>query len=479
MYQKLISTIALFAIWSSSSLLAADLTFTTVSAQSSQSAASGVAYATQGSSVAAIQFDLKFDTTALALTATAGTAATNAGKTLSQAVQADGTLRLILAGVNAQILADGPLVNLSIQVASDACPFAYRMEIQNVIASDALGHTVSTSVHPGLVLVSTPTIIPVPNKCLVPYPVSVFRDTSDAVRMSRYGFPTLLNAGGSFGSDPTAAQSSNGNVYVAARDNANAVSANMYNASTQTWRGWQSAGGATTGTPSTAVTSTGTQWVAARSSNAYWLVSFNSSGTPGSWIPLAGVFSTDPQLTACPDGSLYVIGKDNFNALWSGHYIPGTGFQSFVLGGGVIKGTPSVSCGTDNAAYILARDNSNSNWIARVWGNSWTGWYNGGGISGMDPRIAPLGGSMGVVTIASTGSVYRNAFTEGTTNGWQSWTGVTGILTDLTPEGVNGEVYLIGPAPTTSAIWWWNQTIGWTGTGNPGVIKGSPSGAPR
>jgi hypothetical protein len=34
-------------------------------------------------------------------------------------------------------------------------------------------------------------------------------------------------------------------------------------------------------------------------------------------------FATDPVITACGDGSLYLVGKDKYNALWSGHYIPG------------------------------------------------------------------------------------------------------------------------------------------------------------
>ena len=120
---------------------------------------------------------------------------------------------------------------------------------------------------------------------------------------------------------------------------------------------------------------------------------------------LLRVFSTDPVLTACGDGSLYVVGKDNYNVLWSGHYIPGTGFQGFVLGGGVVQGKPSVSCGSDNTAYISARDNYNSSWVARVSGNTWTGWFNGGAVTNIDTRIAALGGSLAIVILDATGAV--------------------------------------------------------------------------
>ena len=71
--------------------------------------------------------------------------------------------------------------------------------------------------------------------------------------------------------------------------------------------------------------------------------------------PCRGSFTTDPAIAACVDGSIYVVGKDNSSALWSGRYIPGTGFQNFVFFGGAVTGKPSVSCGSDNAIYILAR----------------------------------------------------------------------------------------------------------------------------
>ena len=58
-------------------------------------------------------------------------------------------------------------------------------------------------------------------------------------------------------------------------------------------------------------------------------------------------------VAACGDGSIYVVGKDSFNALWSRRYIPGAGFQPYQLGGGVVQGKPSVTCGNDNAIELL------------------------------------------------------------------------------------------------------------------------------
>jgi hypothetical protein len=307
-----------------------------------------------------------------------------------------------------------------------------------------------------------------------------FRDTAGGIRLSSYPSSALFNSDGLFASDPSAAQDSSGNTFVTARDTFNAVWANVYSASNQTWGGWQFGGGVIQGVPSVAVAGAGTGWIGSRDNyNSYWLLSYGTSTGFGSWTHLAGVFATDPVITSCSDGSLYVVGKDNYNALWSGHYIPGTGFQGFVLGGGVVQGKPAVSCGSDNAAYIVARDNYNSNWIARVAGNTWTGWFNGGAVTNIDPRIAALGGSLAVVILDGTGAVYRSTFLEGSGNGWQGWTNVGGVLSDVAAAAVGGELFFAGRAPNGD-LWWWQQNGNqWTGIGNNGVAAGALSASPK
>ncbi len=233
------------------------------------------------------------------------------------------------------------------------------------------------------------------------------------------------------------------------------------------------------GVPSIAVAGT-TGWIASRDAyNSYWLLSYTPGAGFGAWTHLNGVFATDPVITACGDGSLYLIGKDNYSALWSGHYIPGTGFQGFVLGGGVVQGKPSVSCGSDNGAYIAVRDNYDSSWVARVSGNAWTGWFNGGAVTNIDTRIAALGGSLAIVILDATGATYRTTFTEGTVNGWQPWTSVGGVLADIAPAGVGGELFFVGRTPADD-LWWWQQAGSqWTWIGNNGVAAGALSSAPR
>jgi hypothetical protein len=311
---------------------------------------------------------------------------------------------------------------------------------------------------------------------------AALRNSGGNILAASYPSSVLTNMGGLFASDPSAAQDISGNTLLVARDNFNGIWTNgiFINAYGVGVPGqWQLGGGVIQGVPAITVAGS-TQWVASRDAySAYWLVSHSQETGFGEWVPLAGVFATDPAITSCGDGTIYVVGKDFYNALWSGRYIPGIGFQGFVLGGGVVEGNPSVSCGSDSAVYIAVRDNYNSNWVARVSGNTWTGWFNGGAVTNIDTRIAALGGSLAIAILDSTGAVYRTTFTEGTGNGWQPWISVGGVLADIAPAGVNGELFFLGRAPNGD-LWWWQQNSNqWSWIGNNGVAAGALASAPR
>jgi hypothetical protein len=310
---------------------------------------------------------------------------------------------------------------------------------------------------------------------------AVFRNTVGSIELSPYASATLSNSGGLFASDPSAAQNLGADTFVTARDNYDSIWANVYNANSSVWSGWQFGGGITQGVPALAVDNTGTGWIASRDTyNSYWLVSYTTGNGFGTWTPLLGIFSTDPVVTACGDGSIYLIGKDNWNSLWSGHYIPGTGFQGWHFGGGIIAGKPAATCGADNAVYVVAEDSWNSNWMVRVSGNTWGTWYFGGAVTSLTPRIATLGtGNEAVVILDPTNVVWSTTYTEGTGNGWQPWVQVGGILSDVAPAGVGGELYLVGKSPTGD-LWWWQQAGSqWTWIGNNGVVAGALAAAPR
>ena len=194
---------------------------------------------------------------------------------------------------------------------------------------------------------------------------------------------------------------------------------------------------------------------------------------------LGGVFATDPVMSAAPDGSIYIVGRDNSNAIWSGHYVPGSGFQGWISGGAVAHGMPSVTAGSDNAAYIAIRDNSNAAWMGRVLGNTWSGWFYGGGVVNTDPIVATMPGGVNFTTILdSGGAVWYRPFEEGPSNGWQTWTPVGGVLQSVTASADVDGLFIAGLTP--SGVWWYRQSSAtWTAAGLAGFTASPLDASPR
>ncbi len=258
-------------------------------------------------------------------------------------------------------------------------------------------------------------------------------------------------------SDPSIAQDANGNIAVAARYNDGRV-LTSYRSATGIWTALQSTAFIFQGVPSVAITPNGDIWFADRDiSNRLGLLRYASGEVASNYVYQGGEFETDPVIAACPDGSVYMVGKSAYNSLWSIHYVPGGAQPIFVSGGGVIQGKPAVACGSDNAAYIAGRDSFSSVWVARVSADTWTDWWNGGAVAFTDPKIVALGGSLAIVILDAGGAVFRSAFTEGAGNGWQAWSNVGGILGDVAPVGVGGELYFLG-RDASAHLWWWKQT---------------------
>jgi len=102
-----------------------------------------VSFASQSSAVTAIQFDLQYDSSALSLSAVAGDAARIAGKTLFFRDLASGQRRFLIAGINQNLLADGALINLFVELVPTAPTGTYPLKLLNVVASDASAHAVT------------------------------------------------------------------------------------------------------------------------------------------------------------------------------------------------------------------------------------------------------------------------------------------------------------------------------------------------
>src|SRR5438105_2225867 len=75
-------------------------------------------YSGQGDPVSAIQFDLVYDSSAMTVTATAGSGVASTAKTLYSAAVTSGQLRVALVGLDQGLLPDGVPVSLAISVST-------------------------------------------------------------------------------------------------------------------------------------------------------------------------------------------------------------------------------------------------------------------------------------------------------------------------------------------------------------------------
>jgi uncharacterized protein (TIGR03437 family) len=102
-----------------------------------------VAFASQGSSVSGIQFDVQFDDSAISMGAILGDSATNAGKGLYAVSVVPGTKRLVIVGQNQNAILDGTLVSLFINVSPSASSGVYPLKFSNVVGTDPAGQAIA------------------------------------------------------------------------------------------------------------------------------------------------------------------------------------------------------------------------------------------------------------------------------------------------------------------------------------------------
>jgi hypothetical protein len=183
-------------------------------------------------------------------------------------------------------------------------------------------------------------------------------------------------------------------------------------------------------------------------------------------------------MAADNDGSLYLAGKDQSNAIWSGYVDSAGTFGGWRAGHGVLKGNPSIAVGVDHAAYIAARDFSNALWMARVSVNTWGGWMQGGGILGSDPTVS--NSASGVIHVAALdpadGVWYRNRV-QGLAGSWQDWQSAQGTLQDVVPVSVWGRLFLAG-RDSAGELWWYTPSK-WNRIGLGTLASGPFSVAPK
>jgi uncharacterized protein (TIGR03437 family) len=102
-----------------------------------------VSFASQSASVTGIQFDLQYDSSTLSLSATMGETARTSGKTLYLWNLSPGQMRFLIVGLNRDPFVDGALINLFVNVSSNAPGGTYPLKLLNVVATDPSAQAVA------------------------------------------------------------------------------------------------------------------------------------------------------------------------------------------------------------------------------------------------------------------------------------------------------------------------------------------------
>ena len=141
-------------------LAAATLSLGTSTTTSGATATLNVSYATQGDQFTGVQFDLDYDTVAFTLTATAGSTALAAGKDVSVSTDKK---RVLVVGLNSNILTDGTLVVLNFLAKDTTSPGDYPIAFRSAMGTDARGSTKPISTLGGNIQVIAgvkPVVVP-------------------------------------------------------------------------------------------------------------------------------------------------------------------------------------------------------------------------------------------------------------------------------------------------------------------------------
>ena len=288
----------------------------------------------------------------------------------------------------------------------------------------------------------------------------------NGIAIANLGDNQWIEKPAAFETTPGIFQAPNGDVYVAARSVFNTLYSNVFRAATQTWGDWTWLDQANLqGKPSVSASTlnnTLTVYAVVRDvSNNYYLVSIDANGNKTGQSNLqAANFATDPVTTACPDGNVYVVGKDRWNGLWSRRINPNTGLGPWVFGGGLVQGRVDIACGSDNIVYIMARDWGaatpvvdapptpsyfGSTWLARVQLDAFLPWLLTGGSIDQDPRILRSGTGSFYIVVANAGGLYYNRIQEGGNSlQFDPWVNTGFVVADYAAAASGGDLFLAG-----------------------------------
>jgi uncharacterized protein (TIGR03437 family) len=144
-----VTQIALFAaivlLGGGANAVASQLTISNQSGAAGASVLVPVAFLSQQSLVSGIQFDVQYDNTVLNVGVILGDAAANAGKGFYALNVADNTKRILISGLNQNVIADGTLVSLSINISPGASGGSYQLSLLNAAATNASAQPIAVT----------------------------------------------------------------------------------------------------------------------------------------------------------------------------------------------------------------------------------------------------------------------------------------------------------------------------------------------
>jgi uncharacterized protein (TIGR03437 family) len=114
-----------------------------------------VSYSSQGNSVSGLQFDLAVNSGALSVVVVPGPAIGSAGKNLYTASLGAGSSRILVAGLDQNSLSDGGILTVFVNVAPNAGPGAYTINLANAIGADPSGNPVPIPDASGAITISS------------------------------------------------------------------------------------------------------------------------------------------------------------------------------------------------------------------------------------------------------------------------------------------------------------------------------------
>ena len=141
------------AIATAASAATASISLTQVVADAQGGAFVEVMLASGGQALSAVQCDISYQDQALLFSVSPGSALASAGKSIWTATPQPGLERVLIVGLNQNVVADGVLATLSVQVNAGIAPGVYPLALTNAIAADPRGGPVSLKTSDGSIVV--------------------------------------------------------------------------------------------------------------------------------------------------------------------------------------------------------------------------------------------------------------------------------------------------------------------------------------